>query len=78
MAFHDTHAIAPRDILHSVYNGIVSFFSSLGHSVVMASEARRRLEVVENLQARSDQELAALGLKREDIVRHVFNDLYYS
>ena len=78
MAFHDTHAAAPRDIIHSAYNGIVQFFANLGHSIVLASEARRRLEVVENLQSRSDAELAAVGLKRDDIVRHVFSDLYYS
>ena len=36
-----------------------------------------RLVRVERLNAMSDDELARRGLRRQDIVRHVFNDIYY-
>ncbi|WP_300039128.1 DUF1127 domain-containing protein [uncultured Roseobacter sp.] len=78
MAFHDTHSVAPRDILHNSLAGLRSFFGSLAHSVALSSEANRRLQTVEKLQALSDEELKALRIKRDDIIRHVFGDLYYS
>ena len=36
----------------------------------------RRAEI-EALEAKSDAELAAMGLRRQDIMRHVFRDLFY-
>ena len=44
---------------------------------MMGSTAHRRFEQVQILQAKSDEELAAMGIKRDDIVHHVFKDLYY-
>jgi hypothetical protein len=32
---------------------------------------------VEMLHAKSDAELAAMGLNGEDVLRHVFRDFYY-
>ena len=29
------------------------------------------------LQSKTDEELAAMGIKRDDIVHHVFRDTYY-
>lgn len=37
----------------------------------------QRLRQIEALQAKSDEELAARGLKRDEIVRHVFRDIYF-
>ena len=57
------------------------FFSSLlggltrGMSQVV--EANSRIREVERLQALSDEALAAKGIRRDDIVRHVFRDLYW-
>ncbi|SIN94858.1 DUF1127 domain-containing protein [Vannielia litorea] len=45
--------------------------------LVAAAEANPRMKAVNRLSAMSDEELAARGLKREDIVRHVFRDIYY-
>jgi len=36
-----------------------------------------RRGAIEALEAKSDTELAAMGLRRQDIVRHVFRDLFY-
>ncbi|MFK7870969.1 MAG: hypothetical protein AB8B58_17240 [Roseobacter sp.] len=62
-------------------NFLTSFgrwFASLGQSVTFAHMARQRFEAVSLLQGKSDEELARLGLKREEIARRVFQDLYYS
>lgn len=57
------------------------FFSRLmagiGNTLVAIGEANPRLRRVEALQRLSDEQLAAKGLRREDIVRHVFHDVYY-
>ena len=39
-------------------------------------ESRSRNAQVERLNAMSDAQLAKMNLKREDIVRHVFSDLF--
>lgn len=53
---------------------IAAFFSQLGDVMTVAMESNPRLRRVHALQALNDDELAARGLKREDIVRHVFHD----
>ncbi|MBS8228760.1 DUF1127 domain-containing protein [Vannielia litorea] len=45
--------------------------------LVSMAEANPRMKAVTRLSELSDEELAARGLKREDIVRHVFRDIYY-
>ena len=56
---------------------ITAFFKSIGESILRAGEASSRIHRVEALRAKSDVELADIGIKREDIVHHVFKDLYY-
>lgn len=50
---------------------------SVYDSLVMVMESNVRVRQVEALQAMSDVELAERGLKREDIVRHVFQDMMH-
>ncbi len=50
---------------------------TLGHFVVALATARGRAIEAERLHAMSDEKLAELGIKREDIVHHVFRDSYY-
>jgi uncharacterized protein YjiS (DUF1127 family) len=45
--------------------------------MIAASSNSARLQKVEMLNAKSDAELAEMGIKRDDIVHHVFRDLYY-
>lgn len=59
------------------FENIGSRLSRFGHAFAQLSLGHRRLQMVEQLQARSDAELAAMKLKREDIVPYVFRDLYY-
>ncbi|WP_254695308.1 DUF1127 domain-containing protein [Oceanicola sp. D3] len=52
-------------------------FDRVLSALVSLAEANPRMKAVSRLSAMSDEELAARGLKREDIVRHVFRDIYY-
>ncbi len=50
---------------------------TLGRAAEVNMTVHRRVELASRLQAKSDAELAAMGLKREDIVHHVFRDLVW-
>ena len=58
-------------------NPIATFFNAIMDSLISISETSQRMREVERLQAMSDTELAKRGLRREDIARHVFRDLFY-
>ncbi len=77
MAYHEAHAVSATDLPHRALAGIKTFFSAFGHGLVAASSANRRLKLVEKLNEKSDEELAELGLRREDIVRKVFADMLH-
>jgi len=83
MAYQDT--LSPAEVLNAeitrsrrAMDRIGSFFRSIGQSITMAAVARARFETLTQLQGKSDAELEQLGLKRDELVRHVFNDLYYA
>lgn len=52
-----------------------SFLARLGDFLVKISENKTRARRVEQLNAMSDAELARIGLRREQIVRHVYADV---
>ncbi len=56
---------------------ITRFFAGFGHALIASMEANSRLRTIRHLQAKSDEELADIGLKRDDIVRHVYGDMFY-
>lgn len=74
---HPAHSVSPLEGLRRAGAGLRRFFAGVGHGIMMGSTAQRRFEQVQGLQAKSDEELAAMGIKRDDIVHHVFKDLYY-
>ena len=63
-----THAPQSIGILGRVLKGIADFFESF-------ADAQARSRAFQSLSAMSDAELAAKGLKREDIARYVFRDI---
>ncbi len=82
MAYKD--AVSPSDALIGAGSGLAKVFSSIGKffeslmkSVEKASAANARFQAISKLQEKSDAELAELGIKRDDIVRYVFRDIYY-
>ncbi len=52
-------------------------FGGIGASLILIAERDTRYRKIQHLQAKTDAELAAIGLKRDDIVRHVYTDLMY-
>ncbi|MCC1494910.1 DUF1127 domain-containing protein [Cognatishimia sp. F0-27] len=53
------------------------FLRAIGDFFALITESNWRVREAERLQAMSDRELAQRGLRREDIGRHVFRDLFY-
>ncbi len=72
MAFYtDTIDNHPKASLAArVRQGVGRFFAGL-------ADAQNRTQAVERMQDLSDKDLAKLGVRREDIVRHVYRDIYY-
>lgn len=50
------------------------FFGGILDALLSISEVRRRAAEAERMMALSDRRLAELGLKRDEIVHHVFRD----
>ncbi len=66
----------------STPSGLSDFFSKLFDRMTagMEGHAHRmsRRDQIEALEAKSDAELAEMGLKRDQIAYHVFHDLFYA
>ncbi|MCX7564922.1 hypothetical protein OS189_01020 [Sulfitobacter sp. F26169L] len=56
---------------------LVSVISAIGDRMIKAGEGNARVLRVNALEAKTDAQLAAMGIKRDEIVHHVFKDLYY-
>lgn len=61
----------------NVFSKIGEVLAGIGDSMAKASGRHSRFERVRFLEAKSDDELAALNIKREDIVHTVFKDIYF-
>ena len=59
----------------SILAGIRTIPASIGRALIAMAAANPRLRRVEDLQALSDAQLAARGMRRENIVRVVFADV---
>jgi len=72
MAFLSTTDFAQSKptVAAKILGAIGGFFESV-------MEAQSRATTVQRLQDKSDAELAEFGVKREDIVRYVFRDIYH-
>jgi uncharacterized protein YjiS (DUF1127 family) len=71
MAHIQTSApVAGTGFLRHIGESILTFFVNI-------AEANSRVREAERLNAMTDAELEKIGLKREDIARHVFRDLFY-
>lgn len=53
------------------------FFEGIGRGLTAFAERSSRMEQIQRLNAKSDAELAAMGLRRQDIARYVFRDVFY-
>ncbi|KIN61547.1 hypothetical protein Z945_2539 [Sulfitobacter noctilucae] len=59
------------------FAGIGAWFGQIAQNMAMASEGQRRVNQVHALQDLSDDQLKRLNIRRDDIVHHVFGDLYH-
>lgn len=66
------------DGLAATGRGIAYVFGALARASELNSTAHLRMAEVERLQAKSDAELAQMGLTRLEIPRYVFRDLFWS
>ena len=62
---------------NSVWASIKNFFHMVGSAMTLSAAAEVRMRRIEALNAKSDEELAAMGLRRQDIAAYVFRDLMY-
>ena len=61
----------------AIWNGVKSVASFFANIIVAIPAANQRIHELETLQAKSDERLAEMGLRREDIARYVFRDTLY-
>lgn len=54
-----------------------ALFASFGAAMAAYMERRTRSDQIAALQAKSDAELAKLGITRDEIPAYVFRDLFY-
>lgn len=57
--------------------GIGGAMKGIGRALAVSRQCESRFRQIERLQAKTDGELANLGLSRDRIVHHVFRDIYY-
>lgn len=50
---------------------------AIWNALVAAGENSKRMQRIQRLQSLSDEQLSKLGMKREEIVQHVFKDVYW-
>ncbi|MDE4133159.1 hypothetical protein PXK00_08550 [Phaeobacter sp. QD34_3] len=76
---YTTHHTAPAASASavSVLKILAKPFVVIGNGLIAMGEANDRSRKVRTLMALSDAELAERGLKRDEIVQHVFSDVYY-
>ena len=53
---------------------LARIFRAIGHMIVAAAESQSRRQMVLHFEAMSDGVLGARGIKRDDIIRHVYRD----
>ncbi|MDW3222886.1 MAG: hypothetical protein R8G34_08395 [Paracoccaceae bacterium] len=65
-------------ILRNAFASACGFLKSIGSGLLISSAYTVRVQNFQALHAKSDEQLAALDIKRDDIVHLVFQDLYYA
>lgn len=61
----------------SARSGYERLFASIVRGMTNYADTRSRRDKIEALEAKSDEELARMGIRRDEIAYHVFRDLYY-
>lgn len=68
---------ADTQVTSNIWTNVTGFFATVGRAMIVASTGEARLRQAEFLNAKTDAELAEMGLRREDIAGFVFRDLMH-
>lgn len=71
------HTVSHYPLAHEVLSLLAKPFVAFGNLLIAIGEANHRDQTLRSLMAQSDAELAKRGLKRDELVHHVFSDSYY-
>ncbi|NCQ24854.1 MAG: hypothetical protein COW54_01405 [Rhodobacteraceae bacterium CG17_big_fil_post_rev_8_21_14_2_50_63_15] len=71
---HTTTAVSGS----SLREGWRKFLAALMRGIEAQAKVTSRRNRIEALEAKTDAELARMGIRREDIPYHVFRDLFYA
>lgn len=74
MAISTTVFHAERPALRARFDG---FLTALAQAYTAYANSRSRIGEIRALEAKSDAELKAMGIKREQIAQYVFRDVFY-
>lgn len=64
-------------VLSNIWTAATDFFSLFGRAITTSAAMEARMDRIEALNAKSDEELFAMNLRREDIPAYVFRDLMH-
>lgn len=70
-------AIQSTELSPTMRDRIDAFFTRIGQGLNAYIETRSRQHEIAALEAKSDEELAKLGITRDRIVHYVFRDLIW-
>lgn len=59
---------------HSLGHILAAPFRVIGNGLIAIMESNSRVQYVDRLNAMTDEQLEAKGIKRDEIVQHVFRD----
>lgn len=65
-------------VIDTARAGLGRFLASIMERLESYAHVRSRRDQIDALEALSDAELAKMGITREEIVHHVFRDLYFA
>ena len=77
MATQTTNLTQATDTRARLMARVDAFFATLGQGMNAYMHRKSRMDEIEALHAKSDAELAEIGIPRDDIPRYVFRDTFY-
>lgn len=76
MAFtSETHDLTTQN--GGFFKRILNWFVAIGQAGFVSRGMEARMLKLQELQNKTDAELAKMGLRRDDLVSHVFRDILY-
>lgn len=77
MATQSTNLTHSTDTRARMMARVDAFFATLGQGMNAYMHRKSRMDEIMALNAKTDAELAALNITRDDIPRYVFRDTFY-